>query len=194
MFKHTMKRLGTVKRSTAVLMVIMLLATTTVVAYAITTLFFKGESQTSDYSKKTYFEITSSEFFTASGEIGLGESMSINPVITSDAIENMYVFIRVEMPAYTDTGLYSMNINDGWSVEEYGVEGEQYIAVYRYDKVLEPGESTSPLSNSLAMVDMSVADYAALDNINVTMTGYACGADDMDMESAWDAIKSNYGL
>ncbi len=75
MFKH-------MKRSTAVILILALLVTTTVVVYAVTTLFFKGETQTSDYSKKTYFDFAGDGFFTASGEVGPGESMSINPVIT----------------------------------------------------------------------------------------------------------------
>ena len=44
------------------------------------------------------------------------------------------------------------------------------------------------------MVDMSLADYADLTDINVTMTGYACGAEDETIDSAWESIKSNYGL
>ena len=131
MFKH-------MKRSTAVLITLLLLAMTTVVAYAITTLFFKGETQTSDYSKKTYFEFDGSGFFTASGEVGLGESMSINPVITSEATVDMYVFIRVEMPGYNSAGLYEIDLNSGWSVEEEQVVGDKWFSVYRYNDVVAP--------------------------------------------------------
>ncbi|MBQ2956086.1 MAG: hypothetical protein IJE08_06465, partial [Clostridia bacterium] len=77
------------KRLTTILITLALLMTTTVVAYAITTLFFKGETQTSDYSKKTYFEFAGDGFFTESGEVGPSESMSINPVISSNATVDM---------------------------------------------------------------------------------------------------------
>ena len=97
------------KRLTTILIALALLMTTTVVTYAITTLFFKGETQTSDYSKKTYFQFAGDGFFTASGEVGPGESMSINPVISSNATVDMYVFIRVEMPMYNGAGLYELN-------------------------------------------------------------------------------------
>lgn len=187
MFKH-------MKRSTAVILILVMLALTTVVAYAVTTLFFKGETQTSDYSKKTYFEFDGSSFFTASGEIGPDESMSINPVIISNATVDMYVFIRVEMPSYNDVGLYSLDLNSGWSVEEAQVVGDRYIAVYRYDEVLTPGASTSALADKLTMVDMSLAEYSELSDINVTMTGYACGAEDKELSTAWESIKGNYGL
>ena len=187
MFKH-------MKRSTAVILILVMLALTTVVAYAMTTLFFKGETQTSDYSKKTYFEFDGSSFFTASGEVGPGESMSINPVITSEATVDMFVFIRVEIPGYNGAGLYGIDINSGWSVEEAQVVGDKYIAVYRYNDILTPGASTTALGRSLTMVDMSLAEYAGISDINVTMTGYACGAEDESLDTAWESIKGNYGL
>lgn len=187
MFKH-------MKRSTAVILILAILAMTTVVAYAVTTLFFKGETQTSDYSKKTYFEFAGDGFFTASGEVGPGESMSIDPVISSNATVDMYVFIRVEMPEYNDAGLYELNTDSGWSVEEAQVVGDKYIAVYRYNDVVAPGASTTVLGSSLTMVDMSLAEYADLSDINVTMTGYACGAEGEELSTAWESIKGNYGL
>ena len=182
------------KRSAAVIITLLFLAMTTVVAYAVTTLFFKGETQTSDYSKKTYFEFDGSSFFTASGEVGPGESMSINPVISSNATVDMFVFIRVEMPSYSSGGLYSLDMNSGWECIEAGETGDKYIAVYRYDDVVAPGASTTALGSSLTMVNMSLADYADLTDINVTMTGYACGAEGEELNTAWESIKGNYGL
>lgn len=187
MFKH-------MKRSTAVILILAILAMTTVVAYAVTTLFFKGETQTSDYSKKTYFEFDGSSFFTASGEVGPGESMSINPVITSEATVDMYVFIRVEMPGYNGAGLYDIDLNSGWTLVESRSSGDTYIAVYRYDDVVALGASTSALADKLTMVNISLADYADIGDINVTMTGYACGAEDESLDTTWDSIKWNYGL
>jgi len=187
MFKH-------MKRSTAVILILVMLALTTVVAYAVTTLFFKGEPQTSDYSKKTYFEFAGDGFFTASGEVGPAESMSINPVITSNATVDMYVFIRMEIPQYGSSGLYELNTGSGWSVEEAQVVGDKYVTVYRYNDIVTPGASTTALGSSLTMVDMSLDDYAEISDINVTMTGYACGAEDETIDTAWDSIKGNYGL
>ncbi len=187
MFKH-------MKRSTTVIITLLLLAMTTVVAYAVTTLFFMGDTQTSDYSKKTYFEFEGSSFFTASGEVGPGESMSINPVISSESTVDMYVFIRVEMPGYNGAGLYELNTGSGWECIESGANGDKWFSVYRYNNVLAPGASTMALGSSLTMVDMSLADYVDLTDINVTMTGYACGAEDETIDTAWESIKANYGL
>lgn len=187
MFKH-------MKRSTVVILILVMLALTTVVAYAVTTLFFKGEPQTSDYSKKTYFQFAGDGFFTASGEVGPGESMSINPVISSNATVDMYVFIRMEMPSYSSAGLYELNTDSSWECIESGTNGDKYIAVYRYNDVVAPGASTSALGSSLTMVDMSLAEYSELNDINVTMTGYACGAEGEELSTAWESIKGNYGL
>jgi len=188
MFKH-------MKRSTAVILILAILTMTTVVAYAVTTLFFKGETQTSDYSKKTYFEFDGDGFFTASGEVGPGESMGINPVISSNATVDMFVFIRVEMPGYNGAGLYEIDVNSGWECIESGANGDAWFSVCRYNDVVAPGASTTALGSSLTMVDMSLADYAGIGDINVTMTGYACGAEDGEtLETAWESIKGNYGL
>lgn len=182
------------KRFATTLITLAFLMTTAVVAYAITILFFKGETQTSDYSKKTYFEFAGDGFFTESGEVGPGESMSIHPVISSNATVDMYVFIRVEMPEYNGSGLYELNTGSGWSLVESGEAGNKYVTVYRYNDVVAPGASTTALGGSLTMVDMSLADYSELSDINVTMTGYACGAEGESLDTAWDSIKSNYGL
>lgn len=182
------------KRFATILITLAFLMTTAVVAYAITTLFFKGETQTSDYSKKTYFEFDGSSFFTASGEVGSGESMSINPVISSESTVDMYVFIRVEMPSYSSAGLYEIDVNSGWECIESGTNGDTWFSVYRYNDVVAPGASTTALGSSLTMVDMSLADYSELSDINVTMTGYACGAEDESLDTAWESIKGNYGL
>lgn len=87
-----------------------------------------------------------------------------------------------------------MNTGSGWSLVESGSTADKYIAVYRYKDILTPGISTSALRNSLTMVDMSLTDYAGISDINVTMTGYACGVEDESLDTAWDSIKSNYEL
>ncbi len=98
------------------------------------------------------------------------------------------------MPKYNNAGLYNLDPNSGWSLEESKVVDGQYIAVYRYDDILTPGVSTSALADKLTMVDISLSDYAEVENINVTMTGYACGAEGETLDTAWDSIKENYGM
>ena len=68
------------------------------------------------------------------------------------------------------------------------------VVVYRYDSVLTPGASTTALASSLTMVDMSHAEYSEVSDLNVSMTSYACGTEDLELENAWEAISQNYGV
>lgn len=120
--------------------------------------------------------------------------MSINSVITSDATVEMYVFIRVVMPAYGETGLYSPTPDSFWPVVESGTVDGKYIVVYSYSQVLTPGASTTVLADTLSMVEMSNAEYAEIEDINVTISAYACGAEGIDPDAAWESVKENYGL
>lgn len=44
------------------------------------------------------------------------------------------------------------------------------------------------------MVDMSRAEFSQVGEIDVSMTGYACGTEDLELENAWEAISQNYGV
>lgn len=184
----------TMKRSTVVIVSLITILTLSVVAYAVTSLFFASPTQTSEYEKRTYFEFVMENVFTASGEVGPGESMSVNPTLSSNASVDMYCFIRVEMPAYGESGLYTLTPNSGWNVQESGMQGDRWVAVYRYDSVLMPGASTTALTSNLTMVDMSRAEYSEVTDLNVSMTGYACGTEDLELENAWETISQNYGV
>ena len=170
--------------------------TTAVVAYAVIN-YITTEMQTSVFTKKEYFDISGSQFFTAEGDIGPGESMSVNPIITSESSVDMYVFIRVEMPVYNSgEGLYSFEPNSEWSLVESseGLDGK-WVEVYRYNEPLTPDESTTPLASSLTMKNMTLADLAEIKDVNVSMTGYACKVSDVgSIDDAWDYIKSEAGL
>jgi len=80
------------KRLTTILLMLLILMTTTVVAYALVT-YITTKTQTSSFNKKEYFEMSGSEIFSASSEVGPGETVSINPTITSMSSVDMYVFI-----------------------------------------------------------------------------------------------------
>lgn len=74
--------------------------------------------------------MTGSEFFVEDGEIGIGETADIDPVITSKASVDMYVFIRVEMPVFGDgegneSGLYELMPDANWTlVDSYEADGK----------------------------------------------------------------------
>ena len=163
---------------------------TVIVAYAITSLFFT-KSQTSDFSKKQIFQFDLDTGL-GSGEVGPGDSFSVSPVISNDATEEMYVFIQVDMPATADGVLYSFDADDEWCF----LSEDGGTVVYAYGSaemtVLYPGDSTSALTNQMTMKSISNAEYAGIDDINITITGYAMGTEDMSTNpvDAWNECKT----
>ena len=162
-----------------------------IVAYAITNLFVT-KSEKSNFTKKQMFQI---ELDTGlnSGEIGPGDSFPANPVICNDATEDMFVFIRVEMPFVDGSTLYTFEGDRGWTQ----VESDGGVVVYAYTDgsecmtVLTPGESTTALTEQMTMRSITNAEYAGIDDINITLTGYAIGVEDVPSvpEEAWDYCK-----
>lgn len=57
--------------------------------------------------------------------------------------------------------------------------------------VLQPGDSTSALAEQMTMNGISNAEYAAIDDINITITGYAIGIEDVPTNpiEAWNYCK-----
>ena len=170
---------------------------TVIVAYAITNLFFTN-SETSEFSKKQIFRFNLDTGI-SSGEIGPGDSFSVSPVIYNDATEEMYVFLEIQMPEYLasslpesgDSLLYTFDANEEWILVESG----NGTVVYAYGSAdmtaLQPGESTSALTTQMTMKSITNAEYAAIDDINITITGYAMGTEGMSTipKDAWNECK-----
>lgn len=163
---------------------------TTIIVYAITSLFFTS-SETSNLSKKTVFQFDLTTDM-AETEVGPEDSFSVRPVIFNDATEEMYVFIHVDMPTTVDGELYSFDVDDGWTLVESG----NGTVVYAYGNnemtLLCPGDSTSALTSQMTMKSISKAEYAAVDDINITITGYAIGIEDVSVNpvDAWNECKA----
>lgn len=127
----------------------------------------------------------------ASTEVGPGDSFDVRPIVYSDATEEMYVFIQVDMPTTTDGVLYSFEVDSEW----VPVSDNNGTIVYAYAgsdmTALQPGDSTSALTEQMTMEEISNAEYAAVDDINITITGYAIGTEDMSANpiEAWEQCK-----
>ncbi|MBR1796572.1 MAG: hypothetical protein IJ757_00935 [Clostridiales bacterium] len=168
-----------------------------IISFAISNWFSSIGSQTSDYGIKTYFEFSVNEFFTESGEIGPGESKSINPIVTSDASIDSFVVIVVEMPKYSTGGLYTIDNSDEWVLVESwsSADGASWFEAYKYNDTLSAGAATTALGSTITMADMTNAQYGQLNDLNVTMTAYACGSDEGEtLGTAWDTIKGYFRL
>ena len=163
---------------------------TMIVACAITNLFFT-KSHTSEFSKKKIFQFDLNTGMNG-GEVGPGDSFPVSPVIFNDATEEMYVFIQVDMVTTADGVLYLFDVDDEWTP----VENSNGTVVYAYGNnemtVLSPDESTSALTSQMTMQSISNTEYAAVDDINITITGYAIGIDDVSTNptDAWNECKT----
>lgn len=160
-----------------------------IVAYAITNLFFTSD-YTTDLSKKQIFQFDLNTG-ASNGEVGPGDSFDISPVIFNDATEEMYVFVKIQMPEWNESPLYTFEVDDNWSLIESNEGSFIYAYGCPYMTVLNPGESTSALTNQMTMCSISNADYSAIDDINVSIMGYAIGTEDVDPSpsEAWSVCK-----
>lgn len=90
-----------------------------------------------------------------------------------------------------DGALYSFDADDEWCF----LSEDGGTVVYAYGSaemtVLYPGDSTSALTNQMTMKSISNAEYAGIDDINITITGYAMGTEDMSTipAEAWNECK-----
>ena len=61
---------------------------------------------------------------------------------------------------------------------------------------LAPGESTTALTEQMTMKSITNAEYAGIDDINITITGYAIGTEDVgtNPQEAWTYCKGLAGI
>lgn len=144
-----------------------------------------------EFSKKVIFQFDLG-IGTSAGEVGPGDSVSVNPVVTNSATEDMYVFVKIQMPEWDGSPLYTFRADDAWTL----VESEGGAVIYAYANpemtVLSPGDSTTILTNQMNMRSISNAEYAAIDDINITFTGYAVGTEEVSTNptDAWSECKA----
>lgn len=71
----------------------------------------------------------------------------------------------------------------------------QWGEVYQYDTELKPEDSTIPLVDKPTMKNMTLAEFADISDIDVSMTGNACRISDVtDIDEAWGYIKNEAGM
>ena len=156
---------------------------------------FFTQSRTTGFSKIVIFPFDLG-IGTSAGEVGPGDSVSVNPVVTNSATEDMYVFVKIQMPEWDSSPLYTYLVDDAWTL----VESESGAVVYAYANpemtVLSPGDSTFALTNQMTMRSISNAEYAVIDDINITITGYAIGTEDVSTnpKDAWNECKETGNL
>lgn len=160
--------------------------------YAMTR-YYLAKSVTSEFSKKHIFTFDLSTELTPE-EIGPGDSFRVNPTVYNDATEEMYIFLSLDMPLVSETALYSYETNDdSWIMVEEA--GGTVVYAYASNETMTPlpsGDTTTALTDQMSMIDIRNAEYAAIDDINFSITGYGIGTEEVttDPKEAWVYCKA----
>jgi hypothetical protein len=184
-----MKKVFGFKKFTKLLICILGGISLVIAVYALTKLFY-SKSVSSNYGKKVIFEF---DLNTDLSEVtlGPGDSTDVNAYIENTATENMFVFIKIDMPVYEQEPIYEFETDDSWVL----VDSEDGSVVYAYAgdemTVLYPGEVTEVLMDKITMKKISNAAYSYIDDINIKITGYGLGTDGMNsnIQEVWDYCK-----
>lgn len=105
------------------------------------------------------------------------------------------------MPVYTDAStadslFYTYDVNGDWTLVENGTGTAVYAYAGADMTVLQPSESTTALTNQMTMRSITNAEYAAIDDINISITGYAMGTEEMSTNptDAWSECETIGGI
>ena len=154
--------------------------------------FFASKSVTVTVTKKKYFRFDF-ELALDNAELGPGDSVAVNPIVKSDSTEEMYVFMKVTNPSVNNVPLYTYDVDDSWIVVDDSMTNAIVYAYASSDSMapLSPGEETNCLTNKMTMRDISIPEYASIDNIDFTFEVFAVGTEGIDMNptDAWAEAK-----
>lgn len=112
--------------------------------------------------------------------------------MTSDASIDSYAVIVEEMPKYSTGGLYTISNSDDRVLVEFWPQGDSWFEAYMYNDTLSAGAAMTALGGTITMVDMTNAQYGQLNELNVSISAYACGADEGETpDRAWNTKKGS---
>ena len=166
-------------------------------AFGAITSFFKTRTVTVNVERKDYFQFDINMALD-NVALGPGDSVVVNPSVTSDSTVDMYVFIRVINPMVNGVHLYIYEVDDSWVTVEETEEGDIIYAYASHDSMvlLSPGEETIPLTTRMTMRDISIPEYAYIDDLSYSFQVYAVGTEGISVnpEDAWREVKEHFIL
>ena len=189
-----MTKFKSLKRSTQFIIVLILLASIGIGAYAASVLWATGHSGTT-LSKEHFLtvELTGSS---ATGSIKPGGSVALAPAVTNNGDVDAGVFIKVTMPEVSGSAAYVFEPDSSW----YLVEDDGSVQIWSYGtssalEAVSPGSSTDALTSSFTMrSDITGAQFAAMSSVDIGFDGYLIDYGEVetsDPESAWHMIPGN---
>lgn len=189
-----MAKFKSLKRSTQIIIVFIILASIGIVAYAASVLWATAHSGTT-LSKEHFLtvELTGSS---ATGSIKPSGSVALSPAVTNNGDVDAGVFIKVTMPTVDGSPAYEFEAGSGWNLvsESAGVQIWSYGTSSELEAV-SPGSSTDALTSSFTMKsDITGAQFAAMSDVDIGFDGYLVeyeAVDGSDPETAWGMIPGN---
>lgn len=186
-----MAKFKSLRRSTQVIIVFVLLASIGIAAYAASVLWATAHSGTT-LSKEHFLtvELTGSS---ATGSIKPGGSVSLSPAVTNNGDVDAGVFIKVTMPEVSGFAAYVFEPGSDWNL----VSQSDGVQIWSYGtsdalEAVSPGSSTDALTSAFTMKsDITGAQFAAMSDVDIGFDGYLVeyeAVDGSDPESAWHMI------
>ena len=166
-------------------------------AFGAFTGFFKTRTVTVNVERKDYFQFDIN-MAVDNVVMGPGDYVNVDPTVTIDSTVDMYVFIRVINPMVDGVHLYLYEVDESWTLVEETEEGEIIYAYASSDSLapLSPGEETIPLTKRMTMRDISIPEYAYIDDLRYSFQVYAVGTEGISInpEEAWREVKEHFIL
>ena len=178
-------------RSSRVVIVLALIASVALVAYAASVLFNTAHSTTS-LTKDRYIEVELSNA-EATGSVKPGSTVDMAPVLTNNGDINCTALARVMVPVVNGTSAYDFEVSSSWT--EIDADETAGIFVYGFGTggeltVLSPGSSTEPLSGGFTMrSSITGAEFNAMGSVDVSIDGYLVDSEaGTDPVSVWNML------
>lgn len=166
-------------------------------AFGAFTGFFKTWTVTVNVERKDYFQFDINMALD-NVALGPGDSVVVDPSVTSDSTVDMYVFIKVINPMANGVHPYLYDVDGSWVTAEETEEGDVIYAYASPDSLvpLSPGEETIPLTKRMTMRDISIPEYAYIDDLSYSFQVYAVGTEGISVnpEDAWREVKELFIL
>ena len=173
--KHT---LGTwfrsLRRTSQVAIVMILIAAVGVVAYAASVLFNTAHSTTS-LSKDRYIEVSLSGA-SASGSVRPGSTVDLAPMLTNNGDINTTALMRVTVPMVGGSPAYDYEVSSSWMLVDADESSGVYVYGYGSEGELNeiaPGDSTDPLTSAFTMKSsITGAEFNGMGSVDISINGY----------------------
>lgn len=191
--KHTLGMwVHSLRRTSQVAIVMILIAAIGVVAYAASVLFNTAHSTTS-LSKDRYIEVSLSGA-EASGSVRPGSTVSLAPTLTNNGDVNTTALMRVTVPVVNGASAYDYEVSSSWSPVDADPEAGVYVYGFGTEtelNELSPGSSTDPLTGSFTMKSsITGAEFNAMGSINISVDGYLVDSEaGSDPGTVWGMIQ-----